>query len=61
MLSEQIWADTGISPNEADKQGQRDGIMPLSLSHDGGANFLQTVETVIAGKIIAKAKELKYL
>ena len=61
MLSEQIWADTGITPNEADKQAQKDGIMPLSLSHDGGAHFLPAVETVIAGKIIAKAKELKYL
>lgn len=61
MLSEQIWADTGITPNEADKQAQKDGIMPLSLSHDGGAHFLPAVETIIAGKIIAKAKELKYL
>lgn len=56
MLSEQIWADTGITPNEADKQAQKDGIMPLSLSHDGGAHFLPAVETVIAGKIIAKPK-----
>lgn len=61
MLSEQIWADTGITPNEADKQAQKDGIMPLSLSYDGGAHFLPAVETIIAGKIIAKAKELKYL
>ena len=61
MLSEQIWADTGITPNEADKQAQKDGIMPLSLPHDGGAHFLPAVEAVIAGKIIAKAKELHYL
>lgn len=61
MLSEQIWADTGITPNEADKQAQKDGIMPLSLSYDGGAHFLPAVEAVIAGKIIAKAKELHYL
>ncbi len=61
MLSEQIWTDTGITPNEADKQAQKDGIMPLSLSYDGGAHFLPAVETIIAGKIIAKAKELKYL
>ena len=61
MLSEQIWTDTGITPNEADKQAQKDGIMPLSLPHDGGAHFLPAVETIIAGKIIAKAKELKYL
>ena len=61
MLSEQIWADTGITPNEADKQAQKDGIMPLSLSYDGGAHFLPAVETIIAGKIITKAKELKYL
>ena len=61
MRSEQIWTDTGITPNEADKQAQKDGIMPLSLSYDGGAHFLPAVETIIAGKIIAKAKELKYL
>lgn len=61
MLSEQIWTDTGITPNEADKQAQKDGIMPLSLSYDGGAHFLPAVETIIAGKIIAKAKDLKYL
>ena len=61
MLSEQIWTDAGITPNEADKQAQKDGIMPLSLSYDGGAHFLPAVETIIAGKIIAKAKELKYL
>ena len=61
MLSEQIWTDTGITPNEADKQAQKDGIMPLSLSYDGGAHFLPAVEAVIAGKIIAKAKELHYL
>lgn len=61
MLSEQIWVDTGITPNEADKQAQKDGIMPLSLSYDGGAHFLPAVETIIASKIIAKAKELKYL
>ena len=61
MLSEQIWADTGITPNEADKQAQKDGIMSLSLPHDGGAHFLPAVEAVIAGKIIAKAKELHYL
>lgn len=61
MLSEQIWTDTGIIPNDADKQAQKDGIMPLSLSYDGGSHFLPAVETVIAGKIIAKAKELKYL
>ena len=56
MLSEQIWTDTGITPNEADKQAQKDGIMPLSLSYDGGAHFLPAVEAVIAGKIIVKAK-----
>lgn len=61
MKSEQIWVDTGITPNEADKKAQKDGIMPLSLSYDGGAHFLPAVETVIAGKIIEKAKELKYL
>lgn len=61
MLSEQIWTDTGITPNEADKQAQKDGVMPLSLSHDGGAHFLPAVEAIIAGKIIAKAKELHYL
>ena len=61
MLSEQIWTDTGIIPNDADKQAQREGVMPLSLSHDGGAHFLPAVESVIAGKIIAKAKELHYL
>ena len=61
MLSEQIWADTEITPNEADKQAQKDGIMPLSLSYDGGAYFLSAVEAVITGKIIAKAKELHYL
>lgn len=61
MKSEQIWVDTGITPNEADKQAQKDGIMPLSLSYDGGAHFLPAVETIIASKIIAKAKELKYL
>lgn len=61
MKSEQIWVDTGITPNEADKKAQKDGIMPLSLSYDGGAHFLPAVETIIAGKIIAKAKELKYL
>lgn len=61
MLSEQIWVDTGITPNESDKQAQKDGIMPLSLSYDGGAHFLPAVETVIARKIIEKAKELKYL
>ena len=61
MLSEQIWTDTGITPNEADKQAQKDGIMPLSLSYDGGAHFLPAVEAIIAGKIIAKAKELNYL
>ena len=42
--------------NEADKQAQKDGIMPLSLPHDGGAHFLPAVEAVIAGKIIVKAK-----
>lgn len=61
MKSEQIWVDTGITPNEADKKAQKEGIMPLSLSYDGGAHFLPAVETVIAGKIIEKAKELKYL
>ena len=61
MLSEQIWTDTGITPNEADKQAQKDGIMPLSLSYDGGAHFLPAVETVIAQKIINKAKELGYI
>lgn len=61
MLSEQIWTDTGITPNEADKQAQKDGIMPLSLSYDGGAHFLPAVETIIAGKIIQKAKDLGYL
>lgn len=61
MKSEQIWVDTGITPNESDKQAQKDGIMPLSLSYDGGAHFLPAVETVIARKIIEKAKELKYL
>lgn len=61
MRSEQIWTDTGIIPNDADRQAQKDGIMPLSLSYDGGAHFLPAVETVIAGKIIAKAKELHYL
>ncbi len=44
------------TPNEADKQAQKDGIMPLSLPHDGGAHFLPAVEAVIAGKIIVKAK-----
>lgn len=61
MLSEQIWADTGITPNEADKQAQKDGIMPLSLSFDGGAHFLPVVEQIIARQIIAKAKGLGYL
>ena len=61
MLSEQIWTDTGIIPNNADKQAQKEGIMPLSLSYDGGSHFLPAVETIIAGKIIAKAKELNYL
>lgn len=61
MLSEQIWADVGIVPNEADKQAQKDGIMPLSLSFDGGAHFLPVVEQIIARQIIAKAKELGYL
>ena len=61
MKSEQIWVDTGITPNESDKQAQKDGVMPLSLSYDGGAHFLPAVETVIARKIIEKAKELKYL
>nr|DAP13883.1 MAG TPA: Protein of unknown function (DUF459) [Bacteriophage sp.] len=61
MLSEQIWNDVGITPNEADKQAQKEGIMPLSLSFDGGAHFLPAVETVIAQKIINKAKELGYI
>lgn len=61
MLSEQIWTDSGIMPNESDRQAQKDGIMPLSLSYDGGAHFLPAVEAIIAGKIIAKAKELNYL
>lgn len=61
MLSDQIWTDTGISPNEADRQAQKDGIMPLSLSHDSGAHFLPAVEAKIAEQIIAKAKELGYL
>lgn len=61
MLSEQIWTDVGIVPNEADKQAQKDGIMPLSLSFDGGAHFLPVVEQIIARQIIAKAKELGYL
>ena len=61
MLSEQIWTDTGIIPNNADKQAQKEGILPLSLSYDGGSHFLPAVETIIAGKIIAKAKELNYL
>ncbi len=61
MLSEQIWTDTGIIPNNADKQAQKEGILPLSLSYDGGSHFLPAVEAIIAGKIIAKAKELNYL
>ena len=61
MTSDQIWTDTGVTPNEADKQAQKDKVMPLSLSHDGGAHFLPAVETVIAGKIIQKAKDLGYL
>jgi len=61
MLSEQIWNDVGITPNEADKQAQKEGIMPLSLSFDGGAHFLPAVEAKIAEHIISKAKELGYL
>lgn len=61
MLGNDVWTDTGITPNEADKQAQRDGIMPLSLSSDGGAHFTPAVEEKIAKRIIDKAKELKYL
>ncbi|WP_308021321.1 hypothetical protein [Neisseria mucosa] len=61
MLGNDVWTDTGIIPNEADKQAQRDGVMPLSLSSDGGAHFTPAVEEKIAKRIIDKAKELKYL
>jgi hypothetical protein len=35
--------------------------MPLSLSQDGGAHLLPAVEAKVAERIIAKAKELRYL
>jgi len=61
ILSDQIWTDSGLTPNEADKKAQTDGVMPLSLSQDGGAHLLPAVEAKVAERIIAKAKELRYL
>lgn len=61
LMSEQVWTDTAITPNEADKQAQKDKILPISLSSDNGSNLLPAVEEKVAEKIIAKAKELGYL
>lgn len=61
LMSEQVWTDTAITPTEADKQAQKDKILPISLSSDNGSNLLPAVEEKVAEKIIAKAKELGYL
>lgn len=54
LCSQDIWADTGITPTAADLENQAGGCLAASLSRDNYAHMNPTARTAVAQKIKQK-------
>lgn len=61
VTSAQVWTDTGVTPTPDDLTKQSNGVLPLSLSRDGGTHLTDATEAAVVSALRVKMLAMGWL